>query len=626
MRKFIRSKLTLMTVVIMLIAAAIPLVISTVHSQPTYAATPAAVTIPTMKLPWDRSLTTIALTGGPNGHYPDKTCTLENKSIMSGVDFGLPQNTNVLAVAAGRVIYAGYTDSQIRNEVRIDHGGGFVTEYWDLNSIDPSIVTGVSVAQGRLLGKSGYAPCPKCKNGISVHLRLEFRQYTSNPLQNTPLSAHGMAIDGYKIWTFLNTSSGQGYNFQGTMTRGMTIVKSQSECGVNGVKTWYSLNGSTILAIANGTGGFLTSTNLIQTDWPMLGFNAQHTRVNPYENVLNATSVSGLVQDWSITTPRGIGTEDAALSDGIIYFAATPALDAVDVTTGSLLWSKTIGSGPATSSPAVTNGIVYIGAFRNTSPYSSLYALNARTGALHWIVKGAGPFSSPTIVGNVLYVGGAQNTIFALNATTGAVIWLDKLSTVPNYITDSPAVVNGVVYIATNTGNTATMYALNASTGATLWSTPMGKQVENSSPAVANGLVYIADEDSLYAFDVVNGSIKWTSPSIINGIASPAVDNGIVYIGGNGLSAFNAITGSVIWTGNTNGAVISSATVANGVVYVGSYDHNLYAFNATNGTTLWTGATEGSIEYPSPVVANGVVYIASDDHKFYAFHLANTTP
>ncbi len=111
MRTFIRSKLTLMTVVIMLIAAAIPLVISTVHLQPTHAATPAAVTIPSMKLPWDSSLTTIALTGGPNGHYPDKTCTLENKSIMSGVDFGLPQNTNVLAVAAGRVIYAGYTDS-----------------------------------------------------------------------------------------------------------------------------------------------------------------------------------------------------------------------------------------------------------------------------------------------------------------------------------------------------------------------------------------------------------------------------------------------------------------------------------------------------------------------------------
>jgi Peptidase family M23 len=216
MRSYIRTKLPLLLmVVVMLSAVAIPLVLSTLHSRPTHAATPATVTIPSMKLPWDRSLTTIPFTGGPNGNYPDTTCTLENKSIMSGVDFGLPQNTNVLAVAAGKVIYARYTDSQIRNEVRIDHGGGFVTEYWDLNAIDPSITKGVTVAQGQLLGKSGYAPCPKCKNGISVHLRLQFRQYTSNPLLTTPLSAYGMAIDGYTIWTFIHPSTGQGYNFQG---------------------------------------------------------------------------------------------------------------------------------------------------------------------------------------------------------------------------------------------------------------------------------------------------------------------------------------------------------------------------------------------------------------------------
>jgi len=42
------------------------------------------------------------------------------------------------------------------------------------------------------------------------------------------------------------------------MTRGKTILKFQTECGDTGVKTWYSLNGPTILAIANRTGGFLT--------------------------------------------------------------------------------------------------------------------------------------------------------------------------------------------------------------------------------------------------------------------------------------------------------------------------------------------------------------------------------
>ena len=125
MRKFIRFKLSLLlAVLVMLLAAAIPLAISPVHTRSAHAAAPEAVTIPSMKLPWDKSLTTIPLTGGPNAHFADKGCTLENKSIMSGVDFGLPQNTDVLAVAAGKVIYAGYTDNQIWYEVRIDHGEG----------------------------------------------------------------------------------------------------------------------------------------------------------------------------------------------------------------------------------------------------------------------------------------------------------------------------------------------------------------------------------------------------------------------------------------------------------------------------------------------------------------------
>jgi len=391
-----------------------------------------------------------------------------------------------------------------------------------------------------------------------------------------------------------------------------------------------ALPGTHIIASTGNTTGLTASASfLVETDWSMIGYNSSHMRVNPYENVLSPTSVSGLVQDWSITTLNGSGSEDSVISDGIIYFYANPGLVAVNAATGSLLWSKSIGAGPATSSPAVANGIVYVGAFRDTQAYSSLYALNARTGSLRWIAKGVGPFSSPTIVGNVLYAGGAKNTVFALNATTGAVLWSDTLSTIPNYISDSPAVVNGVVYIAATT-ETTTMYALNASTGATLWSTPMGV-VEDSSPAVANGLVYISAEDGLYAFDAVDGSIKWTAPNITNGIASPAVFNGMVYIGGNGTSyhelfALNAMTGSVIWTANTNGNVISSPTEANGVIYVGSMASNLYAFNAIDGTPLWTGATGGSIEYPSPVVANGVVYIASDDYKFYAFHLPNMTP
>ena len=54
-----------------------------------------------------------------------------------------------------------------------------------------------------------------------------------------------------------------------------------------------------------------------------------------------------------------------------------------------------------------------------------------------------------------------------------------------------------MVYVGSLDGN---MYALNASTGAKLWSYATGSYVE-SSPAVANGVVYVGSDDgSVYAF------------------------------------------------------------------------------------------------------------------------------
>jgi len=219
---------------------------------------PATVTIPSMKLPWDKSLTTIPYTGGPHVNFTEINpgdCHPEPISNMSGDDFGLPYGTDVLAVASGTVFGAqAVKDGRGPYIVGIDHGGNFATEYWHLSSIDPSIKVGTVVAQGRLLGKSGTP------TGGSPHLHLEFR--TGAPGYLTPYSAQGVSIDGYTIWTGVNSSTGMGYNYEGTMTVGATINKFIKLCGATGVEAWYSKTGPTVYANKNGTGGDLTSTNV----------------------------------------------------------------------------------------------------------------------------------------------------------------------------------------------------------------------------------------------------------------------------------------------------------------------------------------------------------------------------
>jgi outer membrane protein assembly factor BamB len=115
----------------------------------------------------------------------------------------------------------------------------------------------------------------------------------------------------------------------------------------------------------------------------------------------------------------------------------------------------------------------------------------------------------------------------------------------------------------------------------------------------------------------------WSEKSTSSIASSPAVYNGVVYVGSqfNGLKAYSATSGTLLWTGATqNGAQInvSSPAVANGVVYIAATDNSLYAFKAAGcgGTTcepLWTAAigNNSNADQSSPTVVNGVVYVAS---------------
>ncbi|MFE5331308.1 protein kinase [Embleya sp. NPDC056575] len=75
------------------------------------------------------------------------------------------------------------------------------------------------------------------------------------------------------------------------------------------------------------------------------------------------------------------------------------------------------------------------------------------------------------------------------------------------------------------------------------------------------------------------------------------------------------------WRFTTGDAVLSSPAVVNGVVYIGSQDKNVYAIDATTGTKKWA-YTAGSGVDPSPAVAGGLVYVGSDDKNVYALDAA----
>jgi serine/threonine-protein kinase len=139
------------------------------------------------------------------------------------------------------------------------------------------------------------------------------------------------------------------------------------------------------------------------------------------------------------------------------------------------------------------------------------------------------------------------------------------------------------------------VYALDALTGQKKWefSYGVGMFVESSATLV-DGVVYVGSSytSALFALDSATGKKKWAFTTAGSAWSSPAVANGVAYIGSNNeytkegyLWAVDTQTGQAKWhltiTSTLDAAgvqgVVSSPAVANGVVYFGGLDGNLYA-------------------------------------------------
>ena len=151
------------------------------------------------------------------------------------------------------------------------------------------------------------------------------------------------------------------------------------------------------------------------------------------------------------------------------------------------------------------------------------------------------------------------------------------------------------------------------------WSLPTNAEVY-SSPAVVNGVVYIGSNDQhLYAISVATGQQVWRCEFAGAVTSSPAVDGETVYVGCNDstVRAVAAANGQVRWTFHTNGPMHSSPAVDHGVLYIGCRDNNLYAIDTEIGTERWRFPA-GDWFNSSAVVADGTVYIGCRDTNVYA--------
>jgi len=147
-----------------------------------------------------------------------------------------------------------------------------------------------------------------------------------------------------------------------------------------------------------------------------------------------------------------------------------------------------------------------------------------------------------------------------------------------------------------------------------------------SSPAIDNGVVFLGSGDldggQLGAFSAETGEQLWRyrTPDAIG--SSPTVLGKIVYFGGDDgfLHAADVESGERICRFSMGKIIRSSPAALDGVIVVADRIRNVTAVNAGTCEQLWTFEGAGDWIDSSPAVAGSTLYFGSKDDSFYAIN------
>lgn len=278
-----------------------------------------------------------------------------------------------------------------------------------------------------------------------------------------------------------------------------------------------------------------------------------------------------------------------------------------------------------TTNPIVAEGRLVIG-----SNDQNVHAVNIQDGSVGWTIPtGAEVWGTPAFHNGTVLIGSGGNAdrtpLTAIDLESGQQVWQRDLNA--NQL--SPTVYNGRAFFAAGT-----LYAVDIPSGTIVWE----QEIEGkTSPAVADGVVYVGSGGArptdegfpyVFAFAAADGTRLWrtTLDAKVTKRCVQTVADDTVLVGGHDgtLFALDASDGGDKWRFNVGEGILSSPAVADGRVYVGSGHweapgQHVYALDIGDGTKRWE-FDAGSPVYSSPAIADGIVYVGDSDGSLMALN------
>lgn len=375
--------------------------------------------------------------------------------------------------------------------------------------------------------------------------------------------------------------------------------------------------------------------------WPMEGYDSSHTRANPNA----AGPKSNVAVDWIDGGHGFVRTAPVVAGDAVYLHGHPNQLVAFSTGTGETRWTFEMGARPgsdtevshppAYSTPTVVGDTVYVGGgnveFRATDGETThvadhlyLYAIDRASGEVRWRLRtDERVHTAPVAVGDTLVFATQDGTVHAVDADEREIDWTFSDVDQPGGPVPTPAVADCTAYLNTPEEG---LFALDVRDGQLRWRVPEVRSA--SAPAVVGGTVYVGSMDGkLLAIDGEEGTVRWTYRSGgTTAVSSPAIADGVVVVGDTSgesgvpaprIHAVDADTGEGIWTVETEAYVRATPAIADGVAYVAA-GNDVFGIDLEDGEELWHRQTDWPVFAPLSVTGQGV-YAATDNGHLYAF-------
>jgi outer membrane protein assembly factor BamB len=355
-------------------------------------------------------------------------------------------------------------------------------------------------------------------------------------------------------------------------------------------------------------------------------------RYDPTHSASGQSGPTTLSLLWNFTT-QGAVISSPSLADGQVYFGSQDKyVYSLNARTGKLLW-KFQTNDRIKSSPAIYKGKVFIG-----PDDGYIYCLDAKDGQLIWSTYAGGSIpvtfaasvvlrSSPILVDGKVYVGSLDSNLYCLDSEKGNIIWTYQTD---GYITSTPAVSDGSVYVLSQEPDSGALYKLDKNSGQLEWRKEIpynevfwGGTDLHASPTVAGDKIFAPSNIKEYhAISATTGEVEWTYRNDYAGefiLCSPIYNEGRVFLVDHfSIVCVDSETGDTIWSTYLGYELYVSPTYSDNKLYIVTDQRSVHVLNATNGEQL-SLFTTGSNSWSSPTIYEGRVYVGNNDWNIYCF-------